>query len=428
MTGAMTDIAKERVLPSEIENEIQRLLRAGDHGIGQLVDVLLRQSVWNKVSDAHFEPFYGGLRVRFRLDGIFQDVVRFPNRVHEQIIARIKVLANLIPHKRDIAQEGRISQSVGGQDIDFRVSVVPTVGGERAVIRIFDPMRALFSIDDLGFPADVKSRFTQLLMDLDGIVILTGPSSSGKTTTMYAGLQHIYQEKGDHASIVTIEDPVEYELGMFSQIEVNRRVGMDFSATLSALLRQDPEVIMVGEIRDFETCQIALRASLTGHLILTTIHSGHACEVITRLLDMGMEPFVVSSSVKGVMAVRLIRKICVECRAPHQPDPRHLEYFSAYRDLSGVAFSRGKGCTACHQSGYLGRTSICELLVMNEELRSLVLKRSTTSAVVEKARALGMKNLLDCALDRVADGTTTLEEIRRVLGTSTGKANGRPVS
>ncbi len=420
----MPDIAKEKVQPTEIESEIQRFLRAGEHGIGQLVDVILRQSVWNKVSDIHFEPFYGGLRVRFRIDGIFQDVIRFPKRLHDQLIARIKVLANLMPHKRDIPQEGRISHSVDGQDVDFRVAVVPTVGGERSVIRIFDPMRALFSMEDLGFPEDIRSRFTALLMDMDGIVILTGPAGSGKTTTMYAGLQKIYQEKGHHASLVTIEDPVEYELGMFSQIEVNRRVGMGFAETLSALLRQDPEVIMVGEIRDFETCQIALRASLTGHLILTTIHSGHSCEVITRLLDMGMEPFVVSSSIKGVMAVRLIRKICGECRKEYQPESGHLEYFGRFRNLSAVKFTKGTGCAHCHHTGFSGRTSICELLVMSEPVRQLVLQRAPTSRIVEAAREGGLGTILDCGLDRVCDGTTTLEEVRRVLGTSMGKLDG----
>ena len=229
----MPEIALERVAPSEIESGIDQILRVGERGLGEIVDVLLRQSAWNKVSDLHFEPFQGSLRVRFRIDGIFQDVIRRPGRVHDQIIARLKVLANLIPHKRDIPQEGRISTSIDEATVDFRVSIVPTVGGERAVVRIFDPMRALFSIDDLGFPEAARRKLIDLLMDHDGLVLLTGPSSSGKTTTMYAGLQRIAQEKGDHASIVTIEDPVEYEIGIFSQIEVNRRVEMDFATTLS---------------------------------------------------------------------------------------------------------------------------------------------------------------------------------------------------
>ena len=421
----MTRIAKERVAPTEIEAAIGQLVQAGEHGLGEIVDILLRQSAWNKVSDLHFEPFRGEMRVRFRIDGIFRDVIRLPGRVHDQVIARIKVLADLIPHKRDVVQEGRISLEIDEKMIDFRVSIVPTVGGERAVVRLFDPMRALFSIDDLGFPEAVQREFVDLLMDLDGLVLLTGPSSSGKTTTMYAGLQKIAREKGGHASIVTIEDPVEYEIGIFSQIQVNRRVGLDFAATLSALLRQDPEVIMVGEMRDPETCQIALRASLTGHLILSTIHAGHAAEVLTRLLDMNMEPFVVASSVKGVMAVRLIRKICNGCREPYQPDAEHLSFFGPSADLSEVEFTRGAGCDDCFGTGYSGRTAVCELLVMNEPLRRLVLARTPTADLLEEARAGGMKTLLACSLDRVADGTTTLEEVRRVLGSSRSKADSK---
>ncbi len=415
----------EKIPLQRFSEELKQKVASNSIQVSQLVDEVIDQSVLHNTSDIHLEPHYEGLRIRFRIDGMFQEVARLPSHLSEQVIARLKVMSNLLPHKREIAQEGRISKEVGARNLDFRISVIPTVTGEKAVIRLFDPDRALFSLNQLGFPHDVRERFEELLLDLQGILIFTGPSSSGKTTSMYAGLQKIHEERSSSASIVTIEDPVEYSLGFFSQMEVNRRVGIDFAAGLSAILRQDPEVIMVGEIRDFETCSIAMRAGLTGHLVLTTIHAGNSCEVLTRLLDMGIEPFIVTSAIRGVLATRLIRKTCKSCVQPYKPNDQQLGYFASFEGIEKVEFTHGVGCDECLGSGYRGRTAICELLEMDEELQRLVLEKQTTDAFIKHAVNGGMRTLFENGFDLIRAGVTTTEEILRVLGSTTGKAQSK---
>lgn len=404
---------------TEIQKRVKELSGTGEYAIRDVLNFILEQCALNKASDIHIEPYMGEqFRIRMRVDGMFQDIALLPKSMHEQFIARTKVVADLLPHKRDISQEGRITHTINNRKMDFRLSVLPTVSGEKAVIRIFDPMNALFSLDQLGFTEDVKARFEQLVLSSTGMVILNGPSSAGKTTTLYAALQKIYDTQGQHTSIITIEDPVEYEIGLFSQVEVNRRANIDFASCLKAVLRQDPEVIMVGEIRDSETCHIALQASLTGHKVLTTIHAGHSCEVLTRLLEMGIEPYIVASSITGVLAQRLVRKVCQHCKEPDILDHKILTLLANYVDADNLGTVRGRGCTQCFHTGFQGRLALTELLTMTEDIRQAVLMKVDTSYMVEIAREKGLRLLLEDGILKIKRGLTTVHEVLRVLGTA----------
>jgi type IV pilus assembly protein PilB len=403
---------------AEMNKIMQELSNTGEFAIRDMVNFMLEQSVYRKASDIHIEPYYKQFRIRMRVDGIFQDVALLPRSMHEQFIARTKVIADLIPHKRDITQEGRISHEVDDRRMDFRLSVIPTVSGEKGVIRIFDPINSLFSLDQLGFTQNVQKKFEELILSASGMIILTGPSSAGKTTTLYAALQKIHDLQGNYASIVTIEDPVEYEIGLFSQIQVNRKNNVDFAACLSAILRQDPEVIMVGEIRDSETCHIAMRASLTGHKVLTTIHAGHSCEVVTRLTDMGIEPYIVSSSVSGVLAQRLVRKLCPHCKEPAELNPQIKVLLENYIDIDNLNPQRGRGCSQCFNTGYYGRLALTELLNIAEDLRQAILMKADSSYLVEIAREKGLILLLEDGIQKIKQGLTSVDEVLRVLGTA----------
>lgn len=403
----------------EMNKKVQELAKSGEYAIREILNFVLEQSVLNKASDIHIETFGGDrFRIRIRVDGIFQDVATLPKSMHEQFVARTKVVADLLPHKRDISQEGRISHHVNNRRMDFRLSVIPTVSGEKAVIRIFDPLNSLFSLEQLGFTDETREKFERLVLSSTGMIILNGPSSAGKTTTLYAALQLIYDKRGKYASIITIEDPVEYEIGFFSQVEVNRRANIDFATCLKAVLRQDPEVIMVGEIRDSETCHIALQASLTGHKVLTTIHAGHSCEVLTRLLDMGIEPYVVASSVTGVLAQRLVRKVCQHCKEEDHLDPQIATLLENYVDTENLNPVRGRGCSQCFQTGFHGRLAITELLTMTEDIRQSVLMKIDSSTMVEIAREKGLVLLLEDGIQKIKRGLTTVDEVLRVLGTA----------
>jgi type II secretory ATPase GspE/PulE/Tfp pilus assembly ATPase PilB-like protein len=387
----------------------------------EVVDVILQKAVLTSASDVHIEPSKFGIRTRYRIDGTFQDLGHLPIKVHDQIVSRIKVLADLVSHRREISQEGRITISAGAKAGDFRVSIVPTVAGEKVVLRMFNPAKGFFDLEKLGYPEDLVRRLESIVLDLHGMVILTGPSGSGKTTTLYGSLQRIYQKKDQYASIVTIEDPVEYEFGIYSQIQVNRQVGLDFAKILAACLRQDPEVIMIGEIRDQETCEIALRASLTGHLVLTTIHSGSACEVITRILNMNIEPFIVASAITGVVAQRLCRLNCPDCKHEYTPDRAQIEFVERTLNRTDVKFMRGRGCTRCAYTGYRDRIPIAELLVLDDAMRSLILEQPSTSTLKKFAVGRGMRTLLEDGLARVAEGVTTLEEVLRMVSARESK-------
>ena len=409
------------LLDKKIElSEIQRLLVQrlvnGQAEISEVVDVILEQGTRHKASDIHFESYKDVVRVRYRIDGFFREVLTLPAEHHDRLIARLKVMAGLNAHEKTKPQDGRISSFVANKSIDFRISTVPTVSGEKAVVRVFDSARFVFDMDKLGFYPEDQKKFEEVLLGLQGSIIVAGPTGSGKTTTLYAALQKLAKLKSESASIITIEDPVEVNFGLFPQMEVNRKFDLTFAECLRAVLRQDPEAIMVGEIRDPETCEIAMRAGLTGHLVLSTVHSGTATEVITRILDMGVEPFVVASSITAVVAQRLVRVICRKCRAVYDPPEYMAETLKKWFGTDGVRLFKGKGCPRCNHTGYSGRTVIGELLVMGDKLRSAIVMKAGTRELNTIARQEGMVPLFKNGLRKIRDGRTTTEEMLRALG------------
>jgi type II secretory ATPase GspE/PulE/Tfp pilus assembly ATPase PilB-like protein len=385
--------------------------------ISEVVDIILEQGTRHKASDIHFESYRDILRIRFRIDGFFRDVLTLPAEHHDRLIARLKVMANLNAHEKMKPQDGRISVNSGNKRIDFRISTVPTVTGEKAVVRVFDSTRFVFDLDKIGLFPEIQKRFEDVLLGLQGSIIVAGPTGSGKTTTLYAALQKLAKVKNDCASIITIEDPVEVNFGLFPQMEVRRKLDLTFAECLRAVLRQDPEAIMVGEIRDPETCEIAMRAGLTGHLVLTTVHSGNAAEVITRILDMDIEPFIVASSITAVIAQRLVRLICPKCKMIYDPPEYMLEALNKWFGGSNVRLLKGAGCVKCNHTGYYGRTVIAELLTMGDELRSKIITKGSTTELNRVARVDGMIPLFEDGLRKVKDGRTSIEEVIRALGT-----------
>ncbi len=410
------DLLNRKIELSEIQGLLVRGLVNDNAEISEVVDVIMEQGTRHKASDIHFEAYKDVLRIRYRIDGFFRDVLSLPAEHHDRMIARLKVMAELNAHEKTKPQDGRISSIVGNKRIDFRISTVPTVTGEKAVIRVFDSARFVFDMDKLGFYPETQKRFEEVLLGLQGSIIVAGPTGSGKTTTLYAALQKLAKLRSESASIITIEDPVEVNFGLFPQMEVNRKFGLTFAECLRAVLRQDPEAIMVGEIRDPETCEIAMRAGLTGHLVLTTVHSATAAEVITRILDMGIEPFVVASSITAVVAQRLVRVICRKCRAVYEPPEYMTETLKKWFGVDGVRLFKGKGCARCNQTGYSGRTVIGELLVMGDKLRSAVVIKAGTRELNKIAREEGMIPVFKNGLRKIRDGRTTTEEVLRALG------------
>ena len=407
----------ERLRPADLASEVESLLMGEERLMKEALALLLTQAVLHLASDLHVEPYRGGVRVRMRIDGYFQQVALLPGELLEQIASRVKVMAGLVVHRRDIPQEGRIRSG----DVDFRISIIPTVAGEKMAIRIFDAPGRMMDLEDLGFLPRTLERYEELILGLSGTVLLTGPSGTGKTTTLYASLRRIHDRAGDHAAISTIEDPVEYDLGLFAQMEVKPRSELTFARALTAVLRQDPRVIMLGEIRDIETCEIVMRAGLTGHLVLSTIHAGTACGVVTRLLDMGVEPFVVASSVKAVLAQRLVRAVCPDCREEYTPDPGLMAM--ARKAVPGAAgpFVRGKGCDTCLTSGYRGRLALTELLEIDEDLAAFVTVKAGTRSLEGTARESGFESLLIDGVRKAQQGLTTLEEVVRSLGSEAAR-------
>jgi len=384
--------------------------------ISEVVDIVIEQGTRHRASDIHFESYKDVLRIRYRIDGFFRDVLTLPAEHHDRLIARLKVMADLNAHEKTMPQDGRISLQIANKRVDYRINTVPTVTGEKAVVRVFDSTRFVFDMDKLGLYPEIQKQLEEVLLGLQGSVIVAGPTGSGKTTTLYAALQKLAKLRSESASIITIEDPVEVNFGLFPQMEVNRKFGLTFSECLRAVLRQDPEAIMVGEIRDPETCEIAMRAGLTGHLVLTTVHSGTAAEVITRILDMGIEPFIVASSITAVVAQRLVRVICKRCRAVYEPPEYMAETLKKWFGKEGVRLFKGTGCPRCNHAGYSGRTVIAELLVMGDKIRSSVVRKASTNELNRVACEEGMVPLFRSGLRQVRDGRTTIEEVLRALG------------
>ncbi|MGJ7920542.1 GspE/PulE family protein [Neobacillus sp. LXY-4] len=381
-----------------------------DSPIVRLVNQILSNAVSQKASDIHIDPQETKVVVRYRVDGLLRVERVLPKNMQSFLTARIKIMANLDITEHRIPQDGRIKVNLNFYPVDLRVSTLPTVYGEKIVLRILDLGNALIDLDKIGFNKVNLTRFTQMIEKPNGIVLITGPTGSGKSSTLYAALNSLNDES---VNIITIEDPVEFQLEGISQIQVNQNVGMTFATGLRSILRQDPNIIMVGEIRDKETVEVAIRASLTGHLVLSTLHTNDALSSITRLVDMGMEPFLVATSLSGIVAQRLIRKVCRDCAEPHEASQREIDIF-ARRGLKIDKVMRGKGCASCNMTGYRGRIAIHEVVVVNEEMKRAIM----TDDSIPKLRQIAIKNktifLIDDGLLKVKQGLTTTEEVLRV--------------
>ena len=373
----------------------------------RMINALLTQALREGASDIHIEPYVERSVVRFRIDGVMRDVVSPPRSVHAALVSRIKVMANLDIAEKRLPQDGRISLRLAGRTVDVRVSTLPAAQGERAVLRLLDKDNARLDLPQLGMSEPTLKQLDHLIKQPHGIILVTGPTGSGKTTTLYAALSRL---DATQLNIMTVEDPIEYELTGIGQTQVNARIDLTFSRALRSILRQDPDVIMIGEIRDLETAQIAVQASLTGHLVLATLHTNDAASAVTRLADMGVEPFLLASSLLGVMAQRLVRRLCPACRRKDKIGKAELKR----NQLRAVASFDAPGCEACAQTGYRGRTGIYELLLVDEPLRALIHERTGETAYRDYAHKQGMVNLREDGLRWIADGTTSVAELLRV--------------
>ena len=389
------------------ERDIESL--AEQTPIIRFVNLVLSQAIRDKASDIHFEPFEHEFKIRYRIDGALYEMAPPPKALALPIISRVKVLASLNIAERRIPQDGRIKINIGGRAVDLRVSTLPTQFGESVVLRVLDQSAVQLDINQLGMPEDVFNGVQEIIRRPNGIFIVTGPTGSGKTTTLYSGLRII---NTPDVKILTAEDPVEYEIEGIMQVPVNPLVGLTFAAALRSFLRQDPDVIMVGEIRDLETAQIAIQASLTGHLVLSTLHTNDAAGAVTRLTDMGVEPFLIASTLEAVLAQRLVRRVCSTCKTAYEPAPELLAQLGVARASVGDRqFFYGRGCPSCTQSGYRGRLGIYEWLRMSEAVRDLVAQRAPTLVIRQKALEQGMRTLRDDGLRAIFDGHTTIEEV-----------------
>jgi general secretion pathway protein E/type IV pilus assembly protein PilB len=394
------------------EDDNQDLLQmAQEASVIKLVNEIILEAINERASDIHIEPFERALSIRYRIDGVLQEAAVPPqiNRFKAAIISRVKILSNMNIAERRLPQDGRIKFTVGSRQVDVRVSVIPMIFGEGVVMRILDKATVLYSLPELGLDEETFDQFQTLIVKPHGILLVTGPTGSGKTTTLYAALNAIV---GTEKKVITTEDPVEYNLDGVNQIPVDHKVGMSFAIGLRAILRHDPDVVMIGEIRDLETAQAAIQASLTGHLVLSTLHTNDAASAATRLIDMGVEPFLVSSTLSGVMAQRLVRVICHDCKT--EQNPREVKLPKAANFSKSDKLFHGSGCRQCRNSGYRGRTGLYELMMMNEELGEKIIQRVAASELVRTGRANGMRLLSEDGWLKVKRGDTTLAEVMRV--------------
>jgi type IV pilus assembly protein PilB len=388
-------------------NDLEAL--AGQAPIIRFVNLVLAQAIRDKASDIHFEPFEHEFKIRYRIDGSLYEMSPPPKHLSISITSRVKVLANLNIAERRIPQDGRIKLTLAGRPVDLRVSTLPTQFGESVVLRVLDQSAVQLDIGQLGMPEDVFEGIQEIVKRPNGIFIVTGPTGSGKTTTLYSALRVV---NSPDVKILTAEDPVEYEIEGIMQVPVNHAVGLTFAKALRSFLRQDPDIIMVGEIRDLETAQISIQASLTGHLVLSTLHTNDAAGAVTRLVDMGVEPFLIASSVEAVLAQRLVRRVCSGCRTAYEPPATLLQQLGIDPiDIGNREFFFGKGCNTCNNTGYKGRMGIYEWLRMSEAVRDLVVERAPTLVIKQKALEQGMRTLRDDGLRAIFDGATSIEEV-----------------
>jgi len=390
-------------------DENSRGLITEEAPIISMVDSLLERAIMEGASDIHLQPGTEGLRARFRIDGVLHELAMYPSAFRANIIARVKVIANLDIAEKRLPQDGNYLWTKNRSAVNMRISTMPTVNGEKAVIRILEQDNVLLPLDELGFSYNNYTMLKNLLLNQSGMVLVTGPTGCGKTSTLYSALNYLNKTT---ENIITVEDPVEYRLKGINQVQVNTKVNLTFARTLRSILRQDPNIIMVGEIRDPETARITVEAALTGHLVLSTLHTNSAAATVTRLVNMGLENYLVASSLAGVVAQRLIRKICVKCAVNYTPTEAEI-YFCQYffgRDAPHY-LKQGKGCSYCHGSGYHGRTSIQEVMVLNQELQELIYRKATTEELHKKAVTLGMVALSDNGFQAVLAGVTTISEV-----------------
>lgn len=395
----------------DLDEPIIDLLESGDDEapVIRLVNTLLFRAVKEKASDIHIEPYEKDMVIRFRIDGVLYDIFKPPKKLQNAITSRIKVMGNLNIAEKRLPQDGRIPLKLAGKDIDIRLNTVPTAHGERLVMRLQDRSNVILSLEQLGFPDNMLEVAYDLLKKTHGIILVTGPTGSGKSTTLYAGLMKI---NSIERNIITVEDPVEQRVHGIGQIQVNSKIGLTFASGLRAILRQDPDVIMIGEIRDLETAEIAINASLTGHLVLSTIHTNDSAGAFPRLMDMGCEPFLIASSILGVFAQRLVRLLCPECKQPYTPTDEELATIEVTPEQAkGATIFKAVGCNECNQKGYIGRSVISELLIINEEIRSLIMQRKDAGAIKKAALQSGMKTLRQNGAEKVLKGFTTVEEL-----------------
>jgi len=378
-----------------------------------LVNLVILRAVKEKASDIHIEPFgEDALRVRYRIDGILHDVMSLPRNLQLAVISRIKIMSDLDIAERRLPQDGRIQVNVGGRNINIRVSILPAVSGENAVLRILDPSSILLELDSLGFSPDILPNFLSLIKKPNGIILVTGPTGSGKSTTLYTTLNLL---NSTEKKIMTIEDPVEYRLKGISQVQAKPKIGLTFAAGLRSFLRQDPDIMLVGEIRDKETAEIAVQAALTGHIVLSTLHTNDAPSSVIRLIDMGIESFLISSSVIGVIAQRLVRKICPKCKKEIKITPDMKKILDEFEINSNeITLYKGEGCPYCKDTGYKGRIAIFELMLISENIRDLISKNVTTGKLREAAISEGMCQLRSDGIKKVCEGITTIDEVLRV--------------
>ena len=404
--GQEQDLAEE----ADLDN-VSAMVEAAP--IIRIVNTIISKSIQDGASDIHVEAQRRNTRIRYRVDGVLHEMMTVPKYVHPPLVSRIKIMAEMDIAERRKAQDGRIPLRHAGKDYDLRVSMIPTVNGEKCVMRILDKSSVMLGLSKLGMFPDTQAEVENLIRQPYGIILSCGPTGSGKTTTQYSVLNKL---NSTEVNIITVEDPVEYQLPGISQVAVNAKAGVTFSNSLRSFLRQDPDIIMVGEIRDFETAEIAIEASLTGHLVLSTVHTNDAPGSVTRLIDMGIEPFLVGASLIGACAQRLTRKICSDCKVSYTPPPESLDRFGFKVDPNNpIRFYRGQGCSTCRETGYKGRSGIYELMQINAEINDLIVKGASVQELRNACRANGMRTLQEDGIKKVVEGITTIEEVMRVV-------------
>ncbi len=403
-TDIAKSVAKDEAEAAEALEDI-----AGKAPIVRFVNLILNQAIQDRASDIHFEPFEDEFKIRYRVDGALYEMAPPPKHLALPVISRIKVMSNLNIAERRLPQDGRIQLNIAGRQVDLRVSTLPTQFGESVVLRVLDRSVVNLSLESLGMPPDILTKMEELIQIPNGIIIVTGPTGSGKTTTLYSCLKRVNKIE---LKLLTAEDPVEYDIEGIMQVPVNEAIGMTFARALRAFLRQDPDIIMVGEMRDLETAQISIQASLTGHLVFTTLHTNDAPGAVTRMIDMGVEPFLISSTLEAVLAQRLVRTICKKCKVAFEPSEAVLSELGLTKaDVQGRPFYYGKGCLDCNETGYKGRKGLFELLVVTEPIRELINMRAPSGVLRAKALELGMRTLREDGIRSILNGETTVEEV-----------------